>query len=145
MMILNCLHLQFRAILGFENEVLIAAFMRGDMFIEPALMVLEEGKMSERPLAIGTPLGIHLQQTQVHPELDLVLPIFGFEPADHDLSGRIIPLVQQMCYVEVHARIWMAAGDKSTAPGAHGHSFQCSSAEQIPYPTMRGTMNLLRR
>ena len=58
--------------------------------------------MAEGPLAVGTPLRIHLQQTEIHPKLELFLAIFGFESADHHLSGLIIPLVQEVRYVEVH-------------------------------------------
>ena len=59
--------------------------------------------MPKRALAIRASFGIHLQEAEIDPQLDLVLPIFGFEPSDDNLSRLIIPLVQQMRYVKVHA------------------------------------------
>src|SRR5712691_8588709 len=99
---LDGFHLQLRTILGFELKALITAFMGRDVFVETGLVVLEERRMAEGPLAVRTTLSIHLQQTEIHPKLELFLAIFGFESADDHLSGLIIPLVQEVRYVEVH-------------------------------------------
>src|SRR5437764_9242377 len=66
------------------------------------MVVIEKGRMAEGSLAVRTPLCIHLQQTEIHPKLELFLAIFGFESADDHLTGLIIPLVQEVRYVEVH-------------------------------------------
>src|SRR6266404_6462132 len=57
---LNGFHLQLRAILGLKLEALVAAFVGGDMFVKPGLVVLEERRMAEGSLAVRTTLSIHL-------------------------------------------------------------------------------------
>src|SRR6266446_6842560 len=99
---LDGFHLQLRTILGFKLKAFIAAFVGRDVFVKPGLMVLEERGMAEGSLAVRTTLSIHLQQTEIHPKLELLLAIFGFESADDHLSGLIIPLVQEVRYVEIH-------------------------------------------
>ena len=60
--------------------------------------------MAGRPLAIGPALRIHLQQAQIHAKLDLLAPVLGFEPAHDNLTRLVIPLVQEIRYVEIHER-----------------------------------------
>ena len=95
-MILDGLHLQLGAILGFQGPAFIAAFVGANVLVKPRLVVLEQGRVAEGPLAVRPALGIHLQQTQIHAKLQLLLAIPGFESADHNLSGLIIPLVQEV-------------------------------------------------
>ena len=58
--------------------------------------------MAEGPFAIRPSFGIHLQQPQVHPELDLLQPILAAELPDDNLAWLIIPLIQQGGYIETH-------------------------------------------
>src|SRR6478736_3106330 len=71
--------------------------------------------MTKRALAVGPAIGIHLKQPQIDTKLDFIGTVFGFKSANHNLAGLIIPLLQEVRNIEVHARIWTVEGDKSTA------------------------------
>ena len=58
--------------------------------------------MAKRPFAIRPPLGIHLQKTQVHPELDFFFSVLGFKFADDHLPWLVFPMVKKARYIEVH-------------------------------------------
>ena len=60
--------------------------------------------MAEGPSAIRPALRIHLQQPQIDAKLDLLPPVLRFEPAHHNLTRLVIPLVQEMRYIEIHSR-----------------------------------------
>ncbi len=132
---LDGFHLQLRTILGFELKALITAFMGRDVFVETGLVVLEERRMAEGPLAVRTTLSIHLQQTEIHPKLELFLAIFGFESADDHLSGLIIPLVQEVRYVEVHDANMDGGGQQVNGQGASGGIKSVGQIVHCPSPT----------
>jgi hypothetical protein len=58
--------------------------------------------MTHGPFAIRPAFGVHLQEPQIDPELDLLDPILGLEPAHHDLARLVFPVLQQARYVEIH-------------------------------------------
>src|SRR5437879_11616299 len=99
-------------------------------------MVLEQGRMAEGPLAIRTALRIHLQQTEIHPKLELFLAIFGLESADDHLSGLIIPLVQEVRYVEIH--------DANMDGGGRQVNGQARSHSDTPFIHTTATMAIAR-
>src|SRR5580658_10118338 len=66
------------------------------------LVVFQKGFMAEGPFAIRPPFGIHLQQSQVHPELDFVLAVLAAELSDDNLAWLVIPLIQQGGNIETH-------------------------------------------
>lgn len=102
-MILQRLKLEFGAILCDQLKTFIAAVIGGQMLVKLCLIMLQQGSISERALPVGPPFGIHLQQAQIHSELNFFLPIFGFKPADDHFPWLIIPLRQKMRYIEIHA------------------------------------------
>ena len=72
---------------------------------EPLQLFLEmfhERFVPEGPFAVRPPLGVHLQQSQVHPELDFFQSIFAAEFADDNLPWLIIPLIQQGGNIKTH-------------------------------------------
>src|SRR3954451_7730197 len=105
MVILKRFELQLGAILGFQCEAIVAAFMSANVFIKASFEVFEERGISVGPLAVRPPLSIHLQQTQINPQLDFFLAVFGFESPDDHLAGLVVPMLQQIRYIEVHAEI----------------------------------------
>jgi hypothetical protein len=58
--------------------------------------------MAKGPLAIRPALDEHLEQAQIDAELDFLAPVLGFEPAHNHLPRLVIPLVQEMRYIEIH-------------------------------------------
>src|SRR5438552_3084560 len=115
MMILNGFLLQLRAIVGFERETVVAAPMRPSVLLEPRLVVLEQGFAAEWALAVGPARRVHLEQAEVHAQLNSFAAVFNFELADGDLPRLVIPLLQEVRDVEIHAlQIWTARCSKST-------------------------------
>ena len=76
--------------------------MGGDVFVKTGDVVFQEGRVTERALAVRAALGVHLEQAQIHSELDLLFAILPFEPADDNLPWLVFPIVQQTRYVEIH-------------------------------------------
>ena len=113
-MILQGFELKPGAILPPQFEAFVAAVVRRNVFVEPRPIVFEQGSMAERPLAIGPPLHIHLQQAQIQPKLNPLTPVLRFEPARNHLTRLILPLVQEMRYIEIHRAIWRRGPGKST-------------------------------
>jgi len=71
--------------------------------------------MSERTLAVGPTLGVHLEKAKVHAQLNSFYPVFAFELPHRDLAWLVFPLVQEVADVEIHAlQIWTAISGKST-------------------------------
>ena len=92
--------------------------------------------MAERPFAIRPPLRVHLEQAEIQPELDLLATVLRFEPAGDHLAWLVLPLVQEMRYIEIHERnmavvarqVNVSAGEirwgnpKLVIPGSFGHN-----------------------
>ena len=91
--------------------------MGRDVLVQPRAVVLKEGRMAERPLAIRPALRVHLQQAQIEPKLDFLAPVLRFEPAGDHLARLVLPLVQEMRYVEIHEPN-MAAGARQVNASA---------------------------
>ena len=60
--------------------------------------------MAEGPSAIRPALRVHLQQPQIDAKLNLFPPVLRLEPAHYNLARLVIPLVQEMRYIEIHYR-----------------------------------------
>jgi hypothetical protein len=43
-----------------------------------------------------------LQQAQIHAKLDFLAPVLGFEPAHDNLARLVVPLLQEIRYIEIH-------------------------------------------
>ena len=84
-MILQRLKLQLGTVLGLYFESLVVPFVRRDVLIKPRLQVFEERSMTERPFAIRPPLGVHLQQTQIHSQLNFLSSVPSLEFANDHL------------------------------------------------------------
>ena len=61
MMILERFELEPGAVLHVELEPLVAAVVRRHVLLQPRPVVFENRCMAERPLAVRTPLGVHLE------------------------------------------------------------------------------------
>ena len=104
MMVLQGFELELGAIFGLELETFVAAIMGRDVLEQPCAVVTKEASMSERPLAIGAAFRVHLEQAQIQAKLDLLAPVLGLEPAGDHLAGLVLPLVQEIRYIEIHER-----------------------------------------
>ena len=103
MVILNGLLLEFRAIFGFESEAVVARSMGAAILLQPGFVVLEQRFVAEGSFAVRPARGIHLKQAEVHAQLNLLGAVFGFELSDGDLTRLVIPLLQEVRDVEIHA------------------------------------------
>ena len=56
--------------------------------------MVKKRRVAVGPLAVGTPLDIHLQQAQINAELELLLPIGALELSHHDLARLVLPVVE---------------------------------------------------
>jgi hypothetical protein len=92
MMKLKCLQLQTGAVLAFQLEGLVRAFVRHPVLFELGEVEIEESGMAERPLAVRTSLRIHLQQAQVHAGSSPDRPCP--ESPHHHLPGLVLILQQ---------------------------------------------------
>ena len=103
MMVLQGLQLKLGAIFRLEPEPGIAPLVAGYVFVKARLVIFVERGIAKRPLPVRPAFGIHLQEAQVYAQLDLLSPILGLEPTDYDLPRLVLPLVQEVRYVEIHA------------------------------------------
>ena len=56
-------------------------------------------------MAVAPPLSVHLQDPQIHPELNLLKAVFALESAHDNLAGLVVPVRQQVCDIEIHSLI----------------------------------------
>ena len=76
--------------------------MFGFVLTKLILLMLVEGRRAEGPLAIGSPLGVHLQEPQIDAKLDLFLAVFSNEFSHHYLARVIFPFIQDVRDVKIH-------------------------------------------
>jgi hypothetical protein len=70
--------------------------------------------MAERAFAVRTALSVHLEQAQVHAQLDFIHSFLAGESPHHHLPGLVIPLIEQVRNIEIHALNIMLGEFKST-------------------------------
>src|ERR671924_570435 len=71
--------------------------------------------MAEGTFAVGPAVGVHLQEAEIHSQLDFFHPVLSLELPYQHPAGLVFPAVQKVRDVEVHAlRIWTAITGKST-------------------------------
>ena len=68
----------------------------GEVLVELVDVEVEERRKARGPFAVGPPLGVHLQDAQVHPELDFFHAVLADKFPHHHLARLVIPLVQQV-------------------------------------------------
>ena len=57
---------------------------------------------TERTLPVWATMSVHLQQTEVHAKLYFFLAILADKFPHHHLARLVIPVVQEVSYVEIH-------------------------------------------
>jgi hypothetical protein len=102
MVILQGFELEPGAIFGLQLETRVAAVVSADVPVQPRAVMLEERRIAGGPLAIRPALCVHLQQAQIDAKLDFLAPVLCFETAHDNLTRLIVPLVQEIRYVEIH-------------------------------------------
>ena len=102
MVILQGFELEPGAIFRLQLEPLVAAVVGRDVLVQPRAVILKQGRMAVGPLAVRPALRVHLQQAQIDAKLDFLAPVLGFEPAHNHLARLVVPLVQEMRYIEIH-------------------------------------------
>jgi hypothetical protein len=118
MMVLEGFELELGAIFGLELETIVTAIVGRDVLEQPRAVVIKEGSMAEGPFAIRPAFGVHLEQAQIQAELDLLAAVPGLKPAGDHLAGLVLPLVQEMRYIEIHkpnmeAAPWQVNGPRN--------------------------------
>jgi hypothetical protein len=103
---LERLELELGAVLRLEHEIVVAPVL-GHVLLQPGLVVLEQGGVAHRLFAVGAAVDIHLQEPEIHAELDLRLAIPSGEFPDDDLPRLIVPILEEVRDIEVHRRgVW---------------------------------------
>ena len=72
MVILERFELQLGAILRLELKPGIAAFICREVLVELGLEIVVNGGVAQRMFAVGTALGVHLQQPKINAQLDFL-------------------------------------------------------------------------
>src|SRR5216117_3193078 len=57
---------------------------------------------AERAFAVRPTGGVHLEQAEVHSQLDLLGAILGFEFSNGNLPRLVVPVLQEVRDVEIH-------------------------------------------
>ena len=94
--------MKLRAILGLKTEFLFTlsdGIQRMAVFLQ---IKLEKRRMAKRPLAVGSPFRVHLENTQIDAKLNFLLPILAHESPNYNLARLVIPLLEQVRDVEIH-------------------------------------------
>src|SRR5262245_3542699 len=94
-MVLQGFQLQLGTVLRFEFKSFITAIVFGQVFVKSGLVIVEKRSMAERLFSIGTSLEIHLEKTEVNPQLNFFLSVPGFELSDHNLAWLVIPFCKE--------------------------------------------------
>lgn len=104
--VLDGLLLQAAAFLGPEDEIGVAPIggRRSLLHAPPVDMI--PGLMTQGLATVGTPEGVHLEDAEVDPELDL-LAVLALETARDDLAGLVLPVLQHRGEVERHRAVNM--------------------------------------
>src|SRR5690349_12436285 len=84
--------------------------MSGEVFVELRLIVIEQRIMAVGPLSIGPALGVHLEHTEIHPQLNLLLAVSALEFPNDDLTRLVGPLFEEWRNVEIHGANMAANG-----------------------------------
>ena len=77
--------------------------LRDFRFFPASLVALVPGFVPKRALTIGPPLCVHLQDSQIDPQLDLFLAVSSPKPTGNDMARTKIPFLQKVADVKTHA------------------------------------------
>ena len=66
-------------------------------------VIVQLGGETVWALAVGPSLGVHLQQTQIHTELDFLDAILADKSPHTYLARLVIPLAKEVGNIEIHA------------------------------------------
>src|SRR4030095_7981178 len=108
--------------------------MRGQMLVKPGLMIFKEARIAHGAFPVRPALGIHLQQAEIHTQLDLLVPVLTLKPADNHLAWLVFPGFKQSRDVIVHRPEYGGENEPSQPPGAPA-DFDCASSV---LPAIRG-------
>ena len=90
--ILDGLLLELRAFVGVDTEVVILAAVFFAVPLEADQEMVEQGRVPERPLAVGAELRVHLQQAEVDPQLQFFHTALALDPARIHAAKAVVPV-----------------------------------------------------
>ena len=93
-MILDGFLLEFGAFVGADGEVVVLTTVFLTVFFEADQEVVQQGGVSKRSLAVGAKLGVHLQQAEIDPKLQLLHAILIFNPACIHPAEAVVPVFE---------------------------------------------------
>src|SRR5438067_5820140 len=101
-MVLKGFELELGAVLCLESKSFFAPAMLVSILLDFMQVIIQQRRMTKGTLAIRTPVGIHLEQSQVHPQLDFFDSILADKPPHDDLARLVLPLVEDVRNIEIH-------------------------------------------
>ena len=93
-MILDGFLLEFGAFVGADGEVVVLAAVFLTVLFEADQEVVQQGGVPKRPLTVRAKLGVHLQQAEVDPQLQLIYAILIFDPARIHPAEAVVPVFE---------------------------------------------------
>ena len=142
-MILDGLLLELGALVGVDAEAVVLAAVFFAKLLKAVHKVVKQCGVSERPLAVGATLRVHLQQTEVDSQLQLVRTILALDPACVHAAKAVVPVLEDFCDVVNHPGGSVPKTGAKSMPANHLARTETASEPRSVASTVPGWMPFL--
>ena len=133
--VLHRLGLQLRALVRRECEFFGRSVLPPMCFYQRS-MVLQKRLLPERPFPIRPPLHLNLKDSQIHTDLNLLLPIQPPDSANRHLVGAIVPPLEDGTNILVHHKPPIRATPGSDTDRTPPPSGRCGRSGRASPPAL---------